>query len=167
MIAVSACLMGMSCRYNGSSVPCMELEKLMINQNTLLFCPEVMGGFSTPREPAEIIQGTGHDVIAQKASVRDRLGKDVTEQMILGATCAKELILQHDVMVVVLKDKSPSCGLYQIHDGSFSGKTIKGHGILPSMLKDVKVPMYSENEIKKIKSALNKHERVGKNEWKS
>ena len=54
-LIISACLLGVSCRYDGKSKPLPEIEKLMGKYNLVPVCAEIMGGLPTPRVPAEII----------------------------------------------------------------------------------------------------------------
>jgi uncharacterized protein YbbK (DUF523 family) len=49
---------------------------------------------------------------------------------------AMELIRKEDIQCAVLQSKSPTCGVNQIYDGSFSGKLIEGSGVFAQALKD-------------------------------
>lgn len=85
MIIVSSCLAGMKVRYNSTDCLDTSLQKLLDNNKAVAVCPELLGGFSTPREPAEIIGGGGEDVLEGNARVMDRSGNDVTEMYLKGA----------------------------------------------------------------------------------
>lgn len=85
MIIVSSCLAGKECRYNGTHSLVKKIQQLVNEKKAMMVCPELLGGFSTPREPAEIIGGTGKDVLDGKASIIAKSGKDVTEQYLTGA----------------------------------------------------------------------------------
>lgn len=74
MILVSSCLAGLKVRYNGTHCLDEKVAKLIEEKKAVAVCPEVLGGLSTPREPAEIIGGDGNDVLDGKAKV-------VTEKM--------------------------------------------------------------------------------------
>ena len=69
-ILVSACLLGVHCRYDGNGVLQEELKQLAKDHNLIPVCPEIFGGLATPRNPAErigerIITKNGEDVTAQ------------------------------------------------------------------------------------------------------
>ena len=61
-IAVSACLLGEACRYDGRSKPCARVQELAAGGHELVpICPEVAGGLSTPRTPCEIVRAPWMD----------------------------------------------------------------------------------------------------------
>ncbi|MBL4953708.1 DUF523 domain-containing protein [Neobacillus sp. YIM B02564] len=91
MILLSSCLAGLKVRYNGTHSLDNRLAKLIGENKAVTVCPELLGGFSTPREPAEIIGGDGEDVLDGKAKVVEKLGKDVTELYIKGAYATLEM----------------------------------------------------------------------------
>ncbi|KIL25070.1 Purine nucleoside phosphorylase [Bacillus safensis] len=93
MIVVSACLAGLKVRYNGSHRLDQRIEELVEEGKAVTVCPELLGGLSTPRPPAEIIGGDGHDVLQGLASVIDVHGNDVTEMYVKGAKAALEQVL--------------------------------------------------------------------------
>ena len=94
-----------------------------------------MGGLPTPRAPAEIVGGDGHDVWAGRACVLDAHGVDVTEAFKQGAELALQRLQAAHIDTVYLKSKSPSCGQGQIYDGSFSGKLRAGDGVSTAWFK--------------------------------
>lgn len=139
-ILVSACLLGLNCRYDGLGCYQAEIEKLKAKHHLLPVCPEIYGGLPTPREPAEIIGG----------SVITKGGRDVTAAYEKGA---KEMLLlaqRLDCRVAVLKSKSPSCGKGQIYDGSFSGRLVDGDGILAQLLTDEGITVLTEGEMQAL-----------------
>lgn len=74
-------------------------------------CPEQLGGLPTPRTPADLIGGNGHDVLAGRATVVDRHGTDVTHQFIQGARQCLAIAQSQNITTALLKARSPSCGL--------------------------------------------------------
>lgn len=134
-IAVSACLAGEACRYDGKSAPDPKMAVLDRRGGTLRVCPEVLGGLPTPRTPAEIIGGDGFDVLAGKARVISQNGEDVTAAFIAGAEKTLALLERHGIRQIVLKSRSPSCGVTQIYDGTFTGATKDGAGVAAAWLK--------------------------------
>lgn len=85
MIIVSECLAGIKCKYSGGHNLVESIYKLVQDGRAVPVCPEELGGLPTPRNPAEIIGGTGADVLSEKARVVDCAGQDVTEEFIIGA----------------------------------------------------------------------------------
>lgn len=119
---VSSCLAGVACRYNGTASLDEKIQELVEQEQAKMVCPELLGGFSTPREPAEIIGGTGKDVLAGTAKVIEKSGKDVTDLYIKGAYQTLEWAKKLNVSCVVLKEFSPSCGTQMIYDGNFANQ---------------------------------------------
>ncbi|KIL49659.1 hypothetical protein KP78_11270 [Jeotgalibacillus soli] len=108
MILVSSCLAGLKCRYNGTDRLDHRIQELVNKKKAMIVCPELLGGFSTPRPPAEIIGGSGKDVLIGKARVVEYGGRDVKDLYIKGAYQTLELAKEHHVTDVVLKENSPS-----------------------------------------------------------
>ena len=110
---VSACLCGIACRYDGRSKPVSRFVEMLRKGICIPFCPERLGGLSTPREPALISRGTGFDVLDGKARVIPRdISGDVTAEFLRGAYAALTYARLFLPETVYLKEKSPSCGLY-------------------------------------------------------
>ena len=129
--AASACLCGHKVRYDGGDCAVQNA----LPEQILPICPEVMGGLPTPRAPAEIVGGDGHDVWAGRAHVLDAHGVDVTEAFKQGAKLALRRLQAAHIDTVYLKSKSPSCGQGQIYDGSFSGQLREGDGVSTALFK--------------------------------
>ncbi|HXV92902.1 MAG TPA: DUF523 domain-containing protein, partial [Pseudonocardia sp.] len=130
-ILVSACLLGDRVRYDGSDATCANpiLERWGREGRIVPFCPEVAGGFSVPRPPAEIGPGDGRDVIAGRSVVVDHQGTDVTSRFLEGARRALAEARQNGVRLAILKDGSPSCGSSYVYDGTFRGMRTAGQGV--------------------------------------
>ena len=123
-IAVSACLLGENCKYNGGNNFSEKVSEYVKGHEVIPVCPEVFGGLQTPREPSEIVDGT----------VRHKDGSSVDKEFRKGAEAAFKIIKEKEVELVILQSRSPSCGVNTIYDGSFSGKIIKGHGVFAEIL---------------------------------
>lgn len=149
MILVSSCLAGLEVRYDGTHCLSQRISKLVEENKASTICPELLGGFSTPREPAEIKGGTGEDVLDGKAKVIERTGKDVTSMYIKGAYAAVEKAKDLNATTVVLKENSPSCGSSSIYNGDFNGKKIIGDGVTSALLKRNSIEVISEVEFSK------------------
>nr|WP_154896895.1 DUF523 domain-containing protein [Paenibacillus xylanexedens] len=143
---VSSCLAGVACRYNGTASLDEKIQELVAQEQAMMVCPELLGGFSTPREPAEIIGGTGKDVLAGTAQVIERGGRDVTDLYIKGAYQTLEWAKRLDVTCVVLKEFSPSCGTQAIYDGNFANHKVQGEGVTLALLRHEGYEVISEIE---------------------
>lgn len=152
MIVISACLAGEKCRYDGKDNKINQFYELVKQNEAIVVCPEVLGGLSTPREPAEIKGGTALDVLSGKAKVITKSGKDVTKAFVKGAYETLEIVKQAGVKTVVLKESSPSCGSEWVYDGTFLNRKIEGEGITSALLRKHGIKVYSE----KNDSFLNK-----------
>lgn len=144
MILVSSCLAGMKVRYNGTDCLDEKIQKLLNENQAIAVCPELLGGFSTPREPAEIIGGNGEDVLAGTAKVVDRSGTDVTDMYLKGAYITLAKAQEVSATLVVLKENSPSCGSGMIYNGEFKGKKIAGNGVTTALLRKNGIEVTSE-----------------------
>jgi uncharacterized protein YbbK (DUF523 family) len=146
MILVSSCLAGLEVRYNGTHCLDRKISKLIEENKAITVCPELLGGFSTPREPAEIIGGNGEDVLDGKAKVLEKSGKDVTELYIKGAYITLKKAIDVNATVVVLKEYSPSCGSSMIYNGEFIGERIAGNGVTAALLLRNGIRVISEKQ---------------------
>lgn len=135
-IAVSACLLGENCKYNGGNNFSEKVSEFIKGHEVIPVCPEVLGGLPTPRESSEIVKGV----------VRHRDGTSVDEEFRRGADLALKLVIDNDVELVILQSRSPSCGVKNVYDGSFSGTLIPGQGVFARLLteKNIKVMDVSE-----------------------
>lgn len=139
-IAVSSCLLGICCKYNGKSNYNKEICALKEKHQLIPICPEVLGGLSIPRIPAEII----------KDQVINQEGVNVTKNYIQGAKKAYQILEENDIRVVILKSKSPSCGKGEIYDGTFSHTLIEGNGITSQLFLEKNIKIYNENNFKDL-----------------
>lgn len=150
MILVSSCLAGLDVRYNGTNCLNDKIRKLVEENKAMTICPELLGGFSTPREPAEIIGGTGEDVLDGTAKVVDQSGKDVTQLYLKGAYSTLEKAIELHATLIVLKENSPSCGSSTIYNGEFTGKKMMGMGVTSALLKRNGLKVISEDQLADI-----------------
>lgn len=134
MKLISACLLGVKCRWNGKDNRNEKALELVKKEILVPVCPEQLGGLSTPRTRQEIQGGEGKDVLAKKAKVINDDGDDVTEQFIKGAEETLKIALIYQVKEFIGKSFSPSCSGSKIYDGTFSGKLLNGRGITAELL---------------------------------
>jgi uncharacterized protein YbbK (DUF523 family) len=153
-ILVSACLLGENVRYNSKILPdCPSILKEWDQEGRLIpVCPEIIGGLSVPRAPAEIQSGDGKDVLSGNAKVKNIKGQDVTQAFLTGAREALRLAEESGVAYAILKANSPSCGNQMIYDGSFSGSLIEGQGVTAALLAQSGIQVFNENDIEKVTS---------------
>ena len=145
MIIVSACLLGLKCRWDGHIYP--QEKQLMHLSDLIAVCPEQLGGLATPREPAQIIDGNGFDVLNNRARVINVSGIDVTCEFIRGAKAVLRIARQYNVDRVILKERSPSCGVHHI----YRGKTlVAGMGVTCALLLREGFAVLSSEEIDKL-----------------
>ncbi len=132
-ILVSACLLGENCKYNGkNNITSLKL----VDYEVFKFCPEVSGGLSIPRVPCEIKD----DKVFSKSDI------DCTKEFYLGAKKCLDLCLKENIKIAILKEKSPSCGVNFIYDGTFSNCLITGVGVTTKLLKENGIKVFSEDE---------------------
>lgn len=139
-ILVSACLLGVCCRYDGESKPCADVIKLREKYTLVPICPEVDGGLPTPRIPSERV--------GDRVLMRD--GRDVTENYRSGAEQALRKAEAFGCGYAILKARSPSCGKGRIYDGSFSGKLTERDGVTAELLQKCGIVVLTEEELEKL-----------------
>lgn len=139
-IIVSACLLGVSCRYDGNSKPNEKIIDLKEKYNLIPICPEIMGGLPTPRMPAEIKDGR----------VKTENGIDVTEEYKKGADEAIKLARLFGCKKAILKENSPSCGCGKIYNGEFTRTLKDGNGITAELFIKNGIDVFGENSDKCI-----------------
>ena len=145
-ILVSACLLGVPCRYDGAGKEHLDIQKLRQKGYDLIpVCPEVLGGLPTPRPPAERLPDGR--VVTQE-------GGDGTAEYCSGAERALSLAREQGCTLAVLKERSPSCGQGQIYDGTFSRILIQGSGVTAQLLEENGIPVYGESQLEELLKRL-------------
>lgn len=139
-ILVSACLLGVNCRYSGDGQRMEGIGELMELAELVPVCPEILGGLPTPRPPAE----------RRGARVCTRDGGDVTQAYRRGAQECVRLAELYGAQLALLKERSPSCGAGEIYDGSFSGRRVPGSGVAAEELERRGVQVYGETRAKEL-----------------
>lgn len=133
----SACLLGVSCRHDGTGKLSQKVTALLEGHELVPVCPEQLGGLPTPRTPCEI----------RNTRVISRDGFDRTEAFTKGAQEAVRLYHMLGCRAAILKDKSPSCGKGLIYDGAFSGALVSGNGVLAQRLLDEGIRVYTQEDL--------------------
>ena len=125
-ILVSACLLGRNCKYNGGNNRNQKVLDFLQGHEVVAVCPEVAAGLGVPRIPVEIVEGV----------VRDRDGNSYDEALRSAVKGILQEIKGLNIDCAVLQSRSPTCGVNQIYDGTFTGTRIEGSGVLAQALKD-------------------------------
>ena len=123
-IMVSACLAGENCKYNGGNNQNEKVLQLMAGNEVITVCPEQLGGLPTPRVPSEICNGV----------VTAKDGRIVDREFRLGAVRCLEIARKEQPDLIILQSRSPSCGVRQRYDGTFSGILVNGSGVTAQLL---------------------------------
>ena len=139
-VGVSACLVGKNTKYDGGNNYNKYVLEYLKDKEVVLICPEVFGGLPTPRIPSE---QTNDKVINSN-------NEDVTKQFVDGANEALKRLQQQNVNVVILKERSPSCGYKKIYDGTFSKTIIDGNGVFAKLAIENEFIIYTESDIENI-----------------
>lgn len=135
-IAVSACLVGQNCKYNGGNNDSAPLARWLEGQEVLPVCPEILV-FPAPRPKVE---RRGDRVI-------DENGKDVTDLCRAGVEQCVARLQKEGVELAVLQSRSPTCGVRQIYDGTFTGRLIPGMGLFAEALTKAGIAVLDVEEI--------------------
>jgi len=145
MILVSACLLGIDCKYNGSNNKNENVLKYLEGKEYVIACPEQLGGLTTPRNPSEIVKIGENEVNEYKLLSNE--GKDVSDNFIKGAEETLKIAKIFNCTQAILKEGSPSCGSSFIYDGSFTGKKISGQGVTTDLLRKNNIKVINENQV--------------------
>ena len=154
-LLISSCLLGEDVRYDGANSSIAMGAKFRFSQKELFmdilcdneiysFCPEVSGGLSIPRDPAELTSKE------KPFKVQTADGTDVTINFLMGAKNALDLCKEEGITVALLKSKSPSCGNAEIYDGTFSEKLVKGQGLNAKLLEENGVTIFNEHQLNEL-----------------
>lgn len=136
-ILVSACLLGVDCKYSGGNNSNEKVLEYIKDYEVIPVCPEIMGGLPTPRSASERI---GDKVISNQ-------GIDVTNEYTKGALETLKLAKLFNVKKALLKAKSPSCGKGKIYDGTFSGVLVNGNGLTSELLESNGISVITEQDL--------------------
>lgn len=138
-IVVSACLLGRNCKYSGGNNRNEAVIAYLKDKEYLPVCPEVEAGMPVPRPPVELRDG----------KVISIGGKDLDAVYRKGVAKVMETISEEEISLAILKAKSPTCGVHEIYDGTFTGRKIPGRGILAEVLMKAGVVVCDEKDLEK------------------
>lgn len=141
-LLVSACLLGVACRFDGAARPNAAVMALAQEHELIPICPECYGGLPIPRLPSERREG----------GVWAEDGRDVTAQYRRGAEAALRLARLLGAEAAILKERSPSCGHGMIYDGSFTRRLVPGNGVTAELLQAHGIPVLGESQLDQLPS---------------
>jgi|SRR5215212_4952715 len=138
-IVVSACLLGFPVRHDGRDKKSEHpvLQRWLDEGRIVSACPEVLGGLTIPRPPAERI---GDRIVTNG-------GVDVTDAFEKGARATAAQADAFNVRVAILKENSPSCGSSFVYDGTFSGARVPGEGVTAALLRTRGIAVFSDEQL--------------------
>ena len=136
-LMVSACLLGHRCKYNGGDNYSAALAEYLEGREVVPVCPELAGGLSVPRRPCELVGGV----------VMNDRGEILDGEFRAGAAACLQRALTERVDLAILQSRSPSCGVKQIYDGTFSGRLIEGSGVFAAMLAAHGIPAADVSDV--------------------
>lgn len=142
---VSLCMAGENCRYDGSNKFNNVIKRLIDEGRAFPLCPELLGGLSTPREPAEYVKQNG------KTKVLTKSGVDQTAEFQRGAQAVLDFAKANNITSAILYHNSPSCGKVT-YDGSFSGKLANYSGVTAQLLQDNGIEVISSDDLVEIEN---------------
>lgn len=136
-IVVSACLLGENCKYSGGNNYDPRVEAFLQGREVIRVCPETLAGLGIPRAPMEIVEGV----------LRNQDGTSVDAPVRQAVAQILEQLKQEDIECAILQSRSPTCGVRQVYDGTFSKKLIDGSGVLAQALKDAGYRVIDREEL--------------------
>ena len=136
-IVVSACLLGENCKYNGGNNYCPAVVAFAEGKDVIPVCPEMEAGYGCPRTPIEIVDGV----------LFDKNGNNVDAPMRRAIAEILQRLAGQEISCAVLKSRSPTCGVKQVYDGTFSGTLKDGMGLFAQALQEAGIPVVDSEEI--------------------
>lgn len=134
-VLVSACLLGENCKYNGGNNRDEKVIAYLKDKEVVAVCPEKLLGI--PRIPMEIVNGKliNKDGVEVDGAVRQAISEIM------------DTLRTEPVDMAILKSRSPTCGVRQVYDGTFSGTLIDGAGVLTQALQKAGIPTVDAEEL--------------------
>ncbi len=137
VVLVSACLLGVRCRYDGNDKRDDAAVARAAGADAVILpiCPEVLARFGVPR-PAITLSADGK-------LATDARGRDVTAELEAGVRLADLIAREAGAVRALLKERSPSCGVHEVHgpDGLRPGQ-----GRFAARLQKRGLPIVSETD---------------------
>ncbi|MGL5050970.1 MAG: DUF523 domain-containing protein [Fusobacteriaceae bacterium] len=113
-LGISACMYGAKVRYNAKGWDMLgELGRERASFLWEPVCPEVMSGLGVPRSSIRLSGGNGHDFWEGKASIKNRLGENMSEMIKAGSLACQGALERAKIDAFIFMEGSPSCGVYR------------------------------------------------------
>ncbi len=142
--------MGLRTRLDGRARSFPGVAALSAHYCLIPVCPEQLGGSPTPREAAEVERGQGLEVLQGAARVMTRGGRDVTAVHVRGAEETLAVAKLVGATKVVLKARSPSCGVGHTYDGTFNHQVVAGSGVAAALLAREGLLLMTEEDFRDV-----------------
>ncbi len=123
-VLVSSCVMGKNCKYNGGNNYNPKVMEFLRDKDVIEICPELLANLPIPRPSAELVDGV----------VMNINGENVDKEYRHAVEISMKEIEHMDIDLAILQSRSPTCGVNQVYDGSFTGKLVKGQGVFAQEL---------------------------------
>jgi uncharacterized protein YbbK (DUF523 family) len=140
---VSACLVGINCRYDGANSYSTTVAAFLDGRQFMPVCPEILGGLGVPRVPCRFFGGDGQALLDGTARILDENGNDLTESFLIGANKALLIVRQKGITSALLNERSPSCGVREVYIG---GDKAPGMGVMTALLVREGIRVMSDEE---------------------
>ena len=137
-ILISACLLGENCKYNGGNNYAPQVAVCLRGHEVVPVCPELLAGLGVPRTPIEIVEGV----------LLDRNGRNVDGILRSAVKELRSKLSGEGIDLAILQSRSPTCGVNQVYDGTFSGKLIPGMGVFAAALKEMGIRVVDAEDMK-------------------
>lgn len=136
-ILVSACLLGENCKYNGGNNRDERVIAFAGGHEVIPVCPEVRAGLGCPRVPMEIVDGVliNRDGVVVDGPVREAVAAIMAE------------LAGEEIDCAILKSRSPTCGVKDVYDGTFSGVRVPGSGVFAQALGDAGIRVIDAEDL--------------------
>ena len=136
-VLVSSCLLGENCKYNGGNNYNAAVVRFLKDKDVIPLCPELSAGLGCPRNPIEIVDGI----------LKDKEGNSFDAPIRKTVTKILNSLDLEEIECAILQSRSPTCGVNQVYDGSFSGKLISGSGVFATRLMERGVRVIDAEDI--------------------
>ena len=143
-VVVSACLLGLACRYDGSAKPNAAVTQALTDRAVILVCPETAAGLGVPRPPIAFSDGDGARVVRTGRGLSCVDGVDVAARLVPAARRLVAVARSAGAREAILKERSPSCGVRFVHRGD---EVVPGAGVFATLLKDAHVHLRTEEDL--------------------
>ena len=140
-------MLGAKCAYDGKHRLDERVVKLFKKELLIPVCPEQLGGLSTPRNPAGMLNCSGEEVLDGKNPLNNISGQDVSKNFVRGAEETLRIARLFNVKEFIGKVRSPSCGHSQTST-PFSETHIAGDGVTVALLKRNGIKVISNEDLR-------------------